>query len=185
MQTYIALLRGINVGGHKKIKMAELKLLFEKLGFKDVTTYIQSGNVVFSSPSPQRGKSDFAEIIFEGIKKQFGYEVPVLVKTVDDVVQILKNCPFDEEKKAASYFMLLATPPKKELMELVKEISYPNEEFVLTPECVYIYFSKGYGNAKLNNNFFEKKLKVAATTRNYRTLVKLLELAEYFMPRTA
>jgi uncharacterized protein (DUF1697 family) len=62
-------------------------------------------------------------------------------------------------------------------MEAVREISYPNEEFVLTPECVYIYFGNGYGNAKLNNNFFEKKLKVAATTRNYRTLVKLVELA--------
>ncbi|MCB0454758.1 MAG: DUF1697 domain-containing protein, partial [Aequorivita sp.] len=70
-----------------------------------------------------------------------------------------------------------ATPPKKELMEAVSEISYPNEELMLTPDCVYIHFGNGYGNAKLNNNFFEKKLEVAATTRNYRTLAKLVEMA--------
>ncbi len=99
------------------------------------------------------------------------------MKTADEVSKILENCPFDEEKKLASYFMLLAKQPKKELMEALAEISYPNEEFVLSPECVYINYSKGHGNEKLNINFFEKKLMVAATTRNYRTLVKLVELA--------
>ncbi len=173
MKTYIALLRGINVGGHKKLKMADLKILFEVLGFADVTTYIQSGNVVFSA----KEGNGLAEMISNEIEKQFGWEVPVLVKTADAIAQILKDCPFEEEKKVEAYFMLLASPPKKEFMEAVSEISYPNEEFVLSPECVYIFFGKGAGNAKLNNNFFEKKLKVAATTRNYRTLAKLVELA--------
>ena len=173
MQTYIALLRGINVGGHKKLKMAALKLLFEDLGFQNLTTYIQSGNVVFSSEE----MDGLSERISKEIEKRFGWDLPVLVKTAYEIAEILKACPFEETKKAEAYFMLLASPPKDELMEAVREISYPNEEFVLTPECVYIYFGNGYGNAKLNNNFFEKKLKVAATTRNYRTLVKLVELA--------
>ena len=101
----------------------------------------------------------------------------MLVKTAASIESILADCPFDETKKTESYFMLLASPPKKEMMEEVRKISYPNEEFMLTADCVYIFFGKGYGNAKLNNNFFEKKLGVAATTRNYRTLIKLVELA--------
>lgn len=173
MQTHIALIRGINVGGHKKLKMADLKLLFEELGFENVVTYIQSGNVVFTATKA----NGLAERISKEIEKQFGWEVPVLVKTANDIAKILIDCPFEESKKTEAYFMLFATPPKQELMDTVAEISYPNEEFFLTPECVYIYFGNGYGNAKLNNNFFEKKLKIAATTRNYRTLVKLVEIA--------
>lgn len=173
MKTYIALLRGINVGGHKKLKMADLKLLFKELGFEAVTTYIQSGNVVFTA----KEEDVSAERISKEIEKRFGWQVPVLVKTADAIATILKDCPFEDSKKAESYFMLLASPPEEELMEAVREINYPNEEFVLTAECVYTHFGNGYGNAKLNNNFFEKKLKVAATTRNYRTLAKLVELA--------
>lgn len=173
MQTYIALLRGINVGGHKKLKMADLKLLFEGLGFQDVVTYIQSGNVVFSA---EEG-TGLPEKISKEITGKFGWEVPVLVKTADAIAKILAACPFAEIKKAEAYFMLLETPPKKELMAVVAEISCPNEEFFLTPECVYIHYGNGARNAKGSNNFFEKKLKVAATTRNYRTLAKLVELA--------
>ena len=172
--THIALLRGINVGGHKKLKMADLKLLFEELGFKDVVTYIQSGNVVFSTAE----ETGLSEKISKEIEKRFGWEVLVLVKTAESIAQILKNCPFEETKKAEAYFMLLASQPETKLMEALRDISYPNEEFVQTPECVYIFYSKGHGNEKLNNNFFEKKLQVAATTRNYRTLAKLVELAK-------
>ena len=173
MKKYIALLRGINVGGHKKLKMADLKLLFKDIGFEDVVTYIQSGNVVFSA----KEEKNISDKIAKEIENRFGWEVPVLVKTADMITKILANCPFEETKKKEAYFMLLASPPKKDLMEAVSEINYPNEEFVLTPDCVYIHFGNGYGNAKLNNNFFEKKLEVAATTRNYRTLAKLVELA--------
>lgn len=173
MQTYIALLRGINVGGHKKLKMADLKLLFEGLGFHDVVTYIQSGNVVFSTWEG----TNISEKISKEITKKFSWEVPVLVKTADEVAKILKDCPFSETKKAEAYFVLLASQPETIFMKAVCEISCPKEEFVLTPDCVYIYYSQGHGNEKLNNNFFEKKLKVTATTRNYRTLAKLVELA--------
>ncbi len=173
METYIALLRGINVGGHKKLKMADLKLMMEELEFQNVVTYIQSGNVIFSSEDA----NGLSERISKEIEKRFGWEVPVLVKTADAVAKILANCPFEETKKAEVYFMLLATSPKKELIEDLREISYPNEEFVVTSDCVYLYYETGAGNARLNNNFFEKKLGVPATTRNYRTLVKLVELA--------
>ncbi len=177
MQSHIALLRGINVSGQKKIKMADLKLLLEDLGFNDVVTYIQSGNVLFN-PKAKSVKEDCAEKISEGIKEQFGFEVPVLVKTVSEIEKILAACPFSEEKKIASYFTLLNESPTQELMKEISQLDYSNEEFIITENCVYLFSEKGYGNAKCNNNFFEKKLKVGATTRNYRTLVKLIELTK-------
>lgn len=154
--------------------MADIKLLYEELGFADVATYIQSGNVVFSA-NAERG---LAEKISTGIVKMFGFGVPVLVKTIAEVEAILVACPFSEEKKVASYFTLLDETPSKDLRKQVNKLTYPNEEFVIDENCVYFFSEKGYGNAKFNNNFFEKKLMVAATTRNYSTLVKLLELAE-------
>lgn len=113
MQTYIALLRGINVGGKAKLKMADLKLLFEDLGFKDVATYIQSGNVVFAAENG----IGLEEKISKEIKSKFGFEVPVLVKTAAEIDTILKDCPFEKDKKEASYFVLLKTPPQKELVK--------------------------------------------------------------------
>lgn len=173
MKKYIALLRGINVGGKAKLKMADLKLLFEDLGFEAVATYIQSGNVVFAA---KNGKG-LEEKISKEIKSKFGYEVPVLVKTAAEIEKIVKDCPFEKDKKEASYFVLLKKPPQKELVKAAEQLNYPDEEFVITDECVYLYCATGYGKAKLNNNLFEKKLKVSATTRNYRTLLKLVEMA--------
>ncbi len=174
MQTHIALLRGINVGGHKKMKMANLKLLLEELGFADVATYIQSGNVIFST----KIENGLEKIISEAILSRFGFEVPVLVKTISEIEIILTSCPFSEEQKAASYFTLLNKAPSNDLANEVSMLIYPHEEFVITQNCVYFFSEKSYSDAKCNNNFFEKKLKVTATTRNYRTLVKLLELAK-------
>ena len=181
MKTHIALLRGINVGGHRRIKMNDLKLLFESLGFTDVTTYIQSGNVIFTPSLKLRSTNEtkiLEETISEAILEQFGFEVPVLVKSFSEFKAILAVCPFSEEMKIASYFTILNQSPSKDLMKQVSNLIYPNEEFVITENCVYFFSEKEYNEIKCNNNFFEKKLKVLATTRNYRTLVKLLELAK-------
>jgi len=175
MKTYIALLRGINVGGHKKISMAELRELLSKVGLKDVQTYIQSGNVVFKSSEGNKEKLKLK--IHNAIKKHFGFEVPVLVKTPERLQQIFDECPFPEEKKVNSYFTALYTIPDNNLVEGVSQISYPNEEFVITESCIYYFCSVGYGNAKFNSNFFERKLKTTATARNYRTMVKLIAMS--------
>ncbi len=175
MNSYIALLRGINVGGHKKILMADLKLLFEKLKFKNVQTYIQSGNVIFHSTESNSGKLE--KMIKNQILVDYGFEVPILVKTPSEIKSILNECPFKEEKKENSYFTLLHPSPEDELIELTNKISYPNEEFLVTKSCVYFYSSTGYGNVKCNNNFFEKKLGVSSSSRNFRTLSKLIELS--------
>ncbi len=178
MRTYIALLRGINVSGQKKVPMVELRKLFSDLNFKNVQTYIQSGNVIFQSV--ETNKTFLERMIQKGIVTHFGFDVSVLVRTSVDIKNILEACPFSEEKKINGYFTLLHSVPDKNLMDETSLISYPNEEFHLTDQCVYFFSSTGYGNAKCNNNFFERKLKVSATTRNYKTMIKLLSLcAEY------
>jgi len=173
MEKQIALLRGINVGGHKKILMTDLKSLFEALGFKEVVTYIQSGNVVFLSSE----EGDLSVKISEGIKAKYGWDVPVLVRNASELESILSNCPFAKEKKERSYFTLFNEAPSEKDIEEVSQLSYPGEEFVITPRCLYFFCATGYSRIKFNMNFIEKKLKLKATSRNYRTFVKLLELA--------
>lgn len=175
MNTYIALLRGINVSGHKKILMADLRVLFEKLGFENVRTYIQSGNVVFQS------KEDNLAVIEDRIKgqilRQYDFEVPILIKTRKELQSIVKNCPFSQVKMENSHFTLLFTPPLKELIQETNKVNYPNEEFTITKRCIYFYCSTGYARVKCNGYFFEKNLKVLFTSRNYRTIMKLIELS--------
>ena len=175
MNTYIALLRGINVSGQKKVPMAELRELLSKVGLKDVQTYIQSGNVVFRSSENEAEK--LASLIQNAIEKRFGFEVPTLVKSSIKLQEIFDACPFPEDEKTESYFVLLFASLSKALVDEVSKMSYPSETFVITDDCVYLCSSAGYGNAKCDNNFFERKLKITATARNYKTMVKLLSLS--------
>jgi uncharacterized protein (DUF1697 family) len=175
MNTYIALLRGINVGGHKKILMADLRNLFENLGFKNVRTYIQSGNVVFKT-NYGNGRA-IESMIKDQIFSQYGFEVSILVKTHLEIITIVNKCPFSDDKKVNSYFIILHSIPDKKLIESTMQIKYPNEEFHIKDSCVYTYYSSGYGGSKCGTNFFEKKLKVSATARNFKTLNKLIELS--------
>jgi len=172
MKTYIALLRGINVSGQKKILMVDLRALFESIGFKEVRTYIQSGNVVFLAEEA----SGLADAISTAIFKKYGWEVPVLIRTAAEIVSVLSNCPFSEEKKVKSYFTLFQEIPAEENIQEVADLNFPGEEFQITPTCLYYFCATGYGRVKMSNNLIERKLKVRATTRNYRTLLKLVEL---------
>ncbi|MEC3906797.1 DUF1697 domain-containing protein [Tamlana sp. 2201CG12-4] len=175
MKTYIALLRGINVSGQKKILMAELREVLLAIGLKHVQTYIQSGNVIFQTLMTNNHNLELK--IHEAIQKHFGFQVPVLIKTPTELQQIFDDCPFEEAEKINSYFMLLYTVPDKTIVKEVSKISYPNEKFFITDNCVYFHCATGYGKAKCSNNFFERKLKVTATARNYKTMVKLLSLS--------
>ncbi|MGB5419666.1 DUF1697 domain-containing protein [Algibacter sp.] len=175
MKTYIALLRGINVGGHKTIPMAELRELLAKEGLVNVQTYIQSGNVIFQAL--ENNKSNLEAVIHKAINSYFGFDVPVLVKTHNDIKSILNSCPFSEKKKESSYFMMLNETPKKELVDEISQQTFPNEEFVIDKNAIFIFYALGAGKAKLGVNWFEKKLKISATARNYKTMLKLLSLS--------
>ena len=110
-------------------------------------------------------------------EKKFGFEVPVLVVSPEKLQQVFDTCPFSEEKKQNSYFTLLFETQDETLVAEASQVSYPNEEFVITGDYIYFYCATGYGRAKYSNNFFERKLKVTATARNYKTMLKLLSLS--------
>jgi len=175
MNTYIVLLKGINVGGHKKVPMAELRESLTKSGFQNVQSYIQSGNVLLQS---KIGDISTIEIgIEKTIKDDFGFEVSVLVKTRQELHCIFDNSPFEEVKKKASYFMMLHDCPNEDLVKEASEKVYENEDYKIINDCIYYYNEKGLGKAKFNVNFFERKFKTFATARNYNTMVKLLSLS--------
>ena len=174
MTTFVALLKGINVGGHHKIPMAELRQLLTKEGFRNVQTYIQSGNVIFQASDKIEGIEDKIQ---KSIHAHFGFEVSVIVKTHEELEAIFEACPFSNEKKEKSYFIMFSRIPDNELVEEVSKITFENETFVIKNDCLYFYNSAGYGQAKFNMNSFERKLNVTATARNYNTMVKLLAMS--------
>ncbi|MCK0134321.1 DUF1697 domain-containing protein [Arenibacter sp. S6351L] len=179
MTKYIVLLRGINVSGKKKIKMSQLEAMLESLGFSEVSTYIQSGNIVLKSNVASPIK--VSQIIKEGIYTTFGFDVPVLAKTFIEWKEIIAQSPFEEHNDLETkkwYYVLLQETPCKELINNLQQEQFANERFVISNSCVYLYCDKGYGKAKCDNNFFEKKLQVTATTRNHRTMIQLLEMGK-------
>ncbi|WP_299128115.1 DUF1697 domain-containing protein [uncultured Winogradskyella sp.] len=176
MQTSIALLRGVNVGGHKKMPMADLRELLAKSGLKNVKTYMQTGNIFFQSSLEDNNALESKIRIL--IADHFGFKVSVIVRTKAQIQTIFNNCPFPEEKKLKSYFAMLSQVPDAELLAEAKEKTYENEEYSIINDAIYFYCAKGYGNAKFSLNYFEKKLKVKATARNYKTMLKLLSLSE-------
>lgn len=175
MITYIALLRGINVGGHKKVPMAILRELLSNLGFKNVKTYIQTGNVIFQFS--EKNSNLLEELILKTIASHFGFNVKVIVKTKQELQSVFDACVFLEDKKTKSYFILLSKVPEANLVNEANKITFENEEFAIVNNCIYYYSSIGYGRAKFNMNSFEKKLNSNATSRNYNTIKKLLELS--------
>jgi uncharacterized protein (DUF1697 family) len=165
------MLRGINVSGQKKIRMAELRSLFESLNLVNVKTYVQSGNVVFDST--EQDASELAKLIKAQIEQFFGYAVSVFIREPKDFQRIIANNPFSNERNedpARLYVTFLYSPPSKtKLSNLV----IPNDgadEFFVGEKEIFLFCPNGYGRTKLSNNFFEKKLNVPATTRNWKTV---------------
>jgi len=175
---YISLLRGINVSGKNIIKMDVLKSLFENIGAQNVKTYIQSGNVVFEhleADSKILAKKIAGQIYFD-----FGMEIPVLVLSKQKLEQVVTNNPFTKDKtKDPTFFHVtfLDDKPIAGDKETILANKSAVEEIVFSDEAVYLYCPEGYGRTKLNNNFLENKLKVQATTRNWKTTITLLEMA--------
>ncbi|MCL6267604.1 DUF1697 domain-containing protein [Flagellimonas myxillae] len=176
MKTFIVLLRGINVGGQKKIRMADLRESLHLKGFGEVHTYIQSGNIICRSD--HLDLKSVEQLVQQSILKDFGFDVPTLALTTDEIDEIINNNPFASEEEKSLYFVLLKNPPESERVESFNQEKFENEDFHITDRCVYLCCKTGYGKAKLSNNLVERKLKVEATARNLRTMKKLLEMAD-------
>ena len=177
-KTYVSLLRGINVSGVKKVPMPELKKLYEKIGLQHVTTYIQSGNVVFVS---DKDKQTITQLIEKIILSHFGFEVSVLVLDESELNAVISSNPFlgtENIDVKQLYVTFLFEKPAEDKIQEMGSITSGNEAFKIKGNTVYGYYPDGYGKAKLNNNFFEKKLKVSATTRNWQSTVALQKLIE-------
>ena len=180
MNRYIAILRGINVGGKRKILMADLRALFEKMPFSAVSTYIQSGNVLFD----YSGNASIAELetqIKEAIDHTYGYDVPVIVFTASTLETAVAANPFYQESDMdinCLHLTFLQALPEQEQLAAIKNFDYPPDRFDIQGQHVFLYCAGKYHKSKYTNQFFEKKLKVTATTRNWKTVLQLLELAK-------
>ncbi|MCI0450343.1 MAG: DUF1697 domain-containing protein [Chlorobi bacterium] len=177
--TYIAFLRGINVSGQKLIKMEGLRKMFGKMGYKNVRTYIQSGNVVFESPKSKN--ESLAKKIESGLEKSLGYDVTVVIRTKEEIESVIKNFPFSKVKNIESFktdVAFLATGPDKSAVKELESLSTKDEMFKVTGNNVYSLRSlaKGFQETLLGKNILEKKLKVRATVRNWNTVNKVLNI---------
>lgn len=179
MNRYIVLLRGINVGGHKKILMADLRNLFEDLGFTNVRTYIQTGNIIFDYPAKDNNIT-LARKIEKKILNCYDFEVPVMVRTNEELNDIVNNNPYWKKKEISIdrlHLSLLEKTPTVENLDKLKAVDYSPDQYFILNKCVYLYCTNPYHNSKLSNNYIENKLKTKATTRNWKTILKLLELS--------
>ncbi|NEW06638.1 DUF1697 domain-containing protein [Paenibacillus sp. SYP-B3998] len=179
MPAYAALLRGINVNGQKMIKMDHLRALFESLNFQNVSTYIQSGNVVFKS------EEEDAEVLKGVIEKELtrilSFEVPVLLRTKDALEQVVQRNPYKEVIDLESkqlYVTFLTRTPTVDAVIKTASIQSEMDEFRIVDREVYVLCRGSYGKTKFSNAFFEKKLGVTTTTRNWDTINKLIQLTE-------
>jgi uncharacterized protein (DUF1697 family) len=180
MEAYISILRGINVSGQKSIQMASLKELYEKLLFKQVTTYIQSGNVVFKAPKSGSDRA-LAKKIEDAISKKYKFEVPVIIRTLAEMEKVISTNPLVKKKDInleRLHVTFLSENPKHENLKIVENIDCPPDQFIIIEKEIYLHCPNGYGISKLSNNFFENKLKVSATTRNWKTVNKLAAMAK-------
>ena len=176
MGTYISMLRGINVGGQKKLKMDGLKKLYESLGFRQVQTYIQSGNVVFQCSGTDILK--LTNMIEKSIKQSFGFEAPALIRTRDEFRKLIKNNPFSGKDAGKLHVTFLSNIPVHLPKEEINKAKGEAEEFSIIGREIYLFCPDGYGRSKLSNSFFARKLKLPATTRNWNTVNKLYAIAQ-------
>lgn len=175
------MLRGINVGRNKRVKMEDLKLLYKSLYLKDVKTYIQSGNIIFKSKNPD--SKDLSSKIKVKIREVFGFDVPVIIRTEKEYKKVIEDNPFKEEDTKQLYVTFLSEIPSKNLIEDINvNLGYKTQDHldkcVINRKEIYLLLPEGYSRTKLNNVFFEKKLKVYTTTRNWKTVTKLYDIAE-------
>jgi uncharacterized protein (DUF1697 family) len=176
--TQLALLRGINVGGKNKLPMRDLAGMFEEAGCENVRTFIQSGNVIFSATASV--SKHLAGVVASRIQERFGYQVPVILRTARQLRDVVSNNPFLKAGSAAEtlHVMFLAdTPSQAKIGALDPNRSSPNA-FVVRGQDIYLWLPNGVADSKLTNAWFDSKLSTVSTSRNWRTVTKLLAMMD-------
>ena len=180
MQTYISFLRGVNMTGHNSIKMTDLSALFINLGLKDAKTFIQSGNVIFSDTG-KKPQTAISTTLEHAILERFNYSIPVMIRTNQELSDLfssnpfLKETNFDPSKMAV---LFLHDEPTDVQIKKVASVDYPPDKFRIIGREIFIYCPNGFGRTKLYTNFFEKKMGVMGTARNWKTITTILGIAK-------
>ncbi len=181
-ETYLALLRGINVGGKNKLLMRDLSAMFSNVGCEDVSTYIQSGNVVFrASPALSEG---IPGLIAGQIAKSFGYRTPVVLRTAAQLDDVLNNNPFlgPEAVEESLHVLFLADLPAPDRVGGLDHHRSAPDTFIVRGREVYLHLPNGVARSKLTNDYFDSRLATTSTGRNWRTATKLLEMMKVLHP---
>lgn len=175
MNKYVALLRGINVGGARTIKMYDLRRCVENTGGGSVITYLQSGNVIFQHPD---GNPDnLGTAIEKVVRAKLGEGVAVLIRSADELSDVLRRLPFTGNDIGAFYVTFLSRPPHAFPHEKVMSMKQPDESYVVSGKEIFLRCPGGYGKTRLSNSLFERELNVRATTRNWKTVTAIGGLA--------
>ena len=179
MNHYISLLHGINVGGQRRIRMEELRALYESLNFNNVRTYLQSGNVIFDSH--KSSISGLTNTIETTIEQTFGFSVATLIRTKKEFYNLIESNPFLDECNGditkLHVTFLSDTPSSSSVIE-IKEVDYGSDQLFISGKEIHLYCPNGYGRTKLSNSFIERKLGMSATTRNWKTVTTLFDLSD-------
>jgi len=173
------MLRGINVSGQKKIQMVELRKMYVSLNLANVETYLQSGNVVFDSI--EQDSSKLGESIEEQIEQSFGYAVPVFIRDTNDFQRIVERNPFLNQKNkdlSKLHVTFLYTSPSESKLSNLSIHKNDPDEFSIADREIFLFCPNGYGRTKLSNSFLERKLYIRATTRNWKTVNALHNMAK-------
>ena len=176
-RTFVGLLRGINVGGHNKIPISDLRSLCEEIGWDDVQSYIQSGNLIFSADdTPER-----LEVQLEGsIDRRFGFQIPVLVRNTEDWLGYVNSNPYPEASLSAPNLVMLALSkrtPNPDAAERLLERASDSERLTQVGNALWIHFGERSAKSKLSPNLLDRLVGSPVTTRNWRTVLKLEDLA--------
>jgi uncharacterized protein (DUF1697 family) len=174
--TWIVLLRGINVGGANRLAMADLRELVTDLGYEGVSTYIQSGNIVMTSPRSDR--SVMATEICEGIATKFGPKVSAVLRTPAELRVALAHNPFSAAESVGThvYITFFSGSPSPDQVALLERDRFLPDQFEVIGSELYGCYPNGSGRSKMTLDYFEKRLQVRGTARNLNTVAKLIEL---------
>lgn len=177
MHTYIAFLRAVNMAGHNSVRMKDLSNLFTNLGFSSVETYIQSGNVIFQTET----EDEYSGMIEKEILRATGFNITVILRTTDQLIEILSANPFaDPEKfdRKRVAVLFLTNEPGEDIKMKMNELDFSPDKFVISGKEVYIFCPNGFGRSKLTTGIFEKKLGIKCTARNLNTVNAILKIAK-------
>jgi uncharacterized protein (DUF1697 family) len=179
MSAIVSMLRGINVGGHRIIKMDALRAVYESLGLRNPKTYVQSGNVVFDAK--ERNLPALARKIEAAIEAAYGFRPHVILRSASELRVAIAGNPFAERTDlhpSKLLVLFLAGELTAEARTNLAKIKTEPDELIAAAQEIYIYFPNGMGQSKLPTALIEKTVKVPATGRNWNTVNKLLEMAE-------